>query len=295
MCPSCEAIGSTDHKPNCDEVRYQGDSHDFSGKRIEEFSPEQVEALKKLKNAREPMHDDSGAATGLRRRPDYGESDSYTSEMNVENSKTAGPFTNKVLLPAALGLGMLAPGAKETKPPKPPAPITQVQEAPAPVAGPIDKEDVDSALRTAAKATHIPLAVLIAIAHNETSYGQNVNQDGLMQMTPEALAEVNKVYGTDYITEDMADPDTAALAAAQYLRILLKKFDKDLDATIAAYNTGPKHVNQVLEKYGEVTPETLAAAGHNITSDYLMKAKARMGPKKGSLKKSDFQIGRAHV
>lgn len=41
------------------------------------------------KVAREVMHDDSGAQTGLRRRPDYGESDSYTSTMNRENSKYA--------------------------------------------------------------------------------------------------------------------------------------------------------------------------------------------------------------
>ena len=41
------------------------------------------------KVARGVMHDDSGAQTGLRRRPDYGESDSYTSTMNRENSKYA--------------------------------------------------------------------------------------------------------------------------------------------------------------------------------------------------------------
>lgn len=35
------------------------------------------------------MHDDSGAETGLRSRPDYGESDSFTSEMNDANSKGA--------------------------------------------------------------------------------------------------------------------------------------------------------------------------------------------------------------
>ena len=43
----------------------------------------------KLLQARQPMHDDSGALTGLRSRPDYGESDSYTSEMNEANSKNA--------------------------------------------------------------------------------------------------------------------------------------------------------------------------------------------------------------
>jgi hypothetical protein len=39
--------------------------------------------------ARQPMHDDSGAATGLRRRPDYGESDSITTRLNNGNSKGA--------------------------------------------------------------------------------------------------------------------------------------------------------------------------------------------------------------
>jgi len=39
--------------------------------------------------AREIMHDDCGCQTGLRNRPDYGESDSYTSEMNDANAKGA--------------------------------------------------------------------------------------------------------------------------------------------------------------------------------------------------------------
>ena len=37
--------------------------------------------------SRKPMHDDSGALTGLRARSDYGESDSYTVEMNEANAK----------------------------------------------------------------------------------------------------------------------------------------------------------------------------------------------------------------
>jgi hypothetical protein len=41
------------------------------------------------KVGREVMHDDFGAQTGLRRRPDYGESDSLTSTLNRENSKGA--------------------------------------------------------------------------------------------------------------------------------------------------------------------------------------------------------------
>ncbi len=50
-------------------------------------NPTKAEEL--LKEARQPMHDDSGATTGLRMRPDYGESDAYTMEMNEENFKGA--------------------------------------------------------------------------------------------------------------------------------------------------------------------------------------------------------------
>jgi RNA:NAD 2'-phosphotransferase (TPT1/KptA family)/8-oxo-dGTP pyrophosphatase MutT (NUDIX family) len=201
-------------------------------------------------------------------------------------------WKSKYVLPTALALTGLGVGAPPVHPGKAtPQQIEQRQQQEVPVEQekqPLDPADVTAALRTASKATGIPLAVLSAIAHNETSYGTDTSQggsgsNGFMQMTPDALAEVNKVYGTDYIIEDMDDPDTAALAAAQYLHILLRKFDKNLDATIAAYNSGPAHINKVLADYGEVTPETLAAAGHQLTSTYLQKAKARMAPKTGSM------------
>jgi hypothetical protein len=44
------------------------------------------------KYGREIMHDDKGAETGLRGRPDYGEPDSYTEEMNKKNAKEAEDF-----------------------------------------------------------------------------------------------------------------------------------------------------------------------------------------------------------
>jgi hypothetical protein len=46
-------------------------------------------AVNNAGSPRQIMHDDSGAQTGLRMRPDYGESDSYTVQMNEANSKGA--------------------------------------------------------------------------------------------------------------------------------------------------------------------------------------------------------------
>src|SRR5271163_1641298 len=45
--------------------------------------------LLQAKTVDETLRDDSGARTGLRNRPDYGESDSFTSQMNDANSKGA--------------------------------------------------------------------------------------------------------------------------------------------------------------------------------------------------------------
>src|SRR5271168_2101593 len=45
--------------------------------------------LLQAKTVDETLRDDSGARTGLRNRPDYGESDSFTSKMNDANSKGA--------------------------------------------------------------------------------------------------------------------------------------------------------------------------------------------------------------
>ncbi len=68
------------------------------------------------KYGREIMHDDKGALTGLRGRPDYGESDSYTVEINEENSKTASASDEaEDLRSHPNGFSLLAAEEKEAK------------------------------------------------------------------------------------------------------------------------------------------------------------------------------------
>lgn len=65
--------------------------------RLQEMQVDQAEkvggagstAVNNAGSPRQIMHDDSGALTGLRNRPDYGESDSYTTQMNEANAKGA--------------------------------------------------------------------------------------------------------------------------------------------------------------------------------------------------------------
>jgi transcription elongation factor Elf1 len=64
------------------------DKYVAEGMSPEDASKKAMDEIKR-KKGRELMHDDSGATTGLRMKPDYGESDSYTSKMNEANKSAA--------------------------------------------------------------------------------------------------------------------------------------------------------------------------------------------------------------
>lgn len=60
---------------------------------------------------------------------------------------------------------------------------------------------------------------------------------GLMQLTPIAIEEVNRQYGSTYTILDMYNPVFAIRAGTMYLRILYDQFH-DWQKVIAAYNAG---------------------------------------------------------
>jgi len=161
---------------------------------------------------------------------------------------------------------------------------------PGPYAPTIPPSTVSTALGNASSATGVPVSTLTAIANNESSYGQNPNvplvgaagEQGFMQMTPGAIDTVNQQFGTSYTPADMQDPNTAAMASAQYMSYLTDYYGGDTNAAIAAYNAGQGNVNNVISTYGSVTPQTLAdysaATGHAAgTSTYLQNAQNSMG------------------
>jgi hypothetical protein len=75
-----ETVGDKLASPATTAVNNAGKGH---GEVEGELPPEAKVGTRRI------LHDDAGAQTGLRSRPDYGESDSYTVEMNGENSKEA--------------------------------------------------------------------------------------------------------------------------------------------------------------------------------------------------------------
>src|SRR5271157_5933563 len=59
----------------------------LGGKAMAQHASAATTAVNSAGSPRQIMHDDFGALTGLRSRPDYGESDACTTEMNEANSK----------------------------------------------------------------------------------------------------------------------------------------------------------------------------------------------------------------
>ena len=103
------------------------------------------------------------------------------------------------------------------------------------------KELVDAAARKA----ELPPAIVHAVAKAESAYRQDAvsrkGAIGIMQLMPGTAKELQA---------DPHDAQQNAEAGAQYLRDLLVKYNGDVAKALAAYNAGPRAVDQ----YGNVPP-----------------------------------------
>jgi peptidoglycan DL-endopeptidase CwlO len=94
------------------------------------------------------------------------------------------------------------------------------------------------AFERAARDTHLPLALLVAVARIESRFDHRAlsasGAQGLLQVMPPTAAELRL---------DASRPDSNVLAGARYLRQMMAQFDST-DLALAAYNAGPSAVEQ---------------------------------------------------
>ena len=94
-----------------------------------------------------------------------------------------------------------------------------------------------SAFDAAAAQTKLPLALLVALAGQESRMDPNARSHagalGLLQLMPETARELRL---------DPNVPRTNVLAGARYLRRMIDRFGGDIDLALAAYNAGPTAV-----------------------------------------------------
>ena len=97
----------------------------------------------------------------------------------------------------------------------------------------------------------VPIQLIYSIMRAETFYrdylSSNVGALGLMQIMPATFEKITKFGGVK--VKDPMNPYDSLKASVWYLSKLLKRFDNNYIAAIAAYNAGPHRVSEWITRY----------------------------------------------
>ncbi|HEX5711685.1 MAG TPA: lytic transglycosylase domain-containing protein [Solirubrobacterales bacterium] len=110
---------------------------------------------------------------------------------------------------------------------------------------PLRHEDI---IRQQAAEKEVDAALIAAVIYSESKFSDatsSAGARGLMQITPEAANEIERLSGgTSFNLDDLSDPEINIRYGTFLLRELLERFDGDLAAALAAYNAGPSNAEE---------------------------------------------------
>ena len=146
--------------------------------------------------------------------------------------RLAGLLGVAVVAGLAAGAVANAKGEKRAAPaPGRPSPAAVIDRCPLP-------NRYRAAFESAARDTHLPLALLVSIARVESNLDHSARSlagaRGLFQVMPPTAAELR--LNPDH-------PASNVLAGARYLKLMFNRFDSS-DLALAAYNAGPGAVEK---------------------------------------------------
>ena len=110
---------------------------------------------------------------------------------------------------------------------------------------PLEHEDV---IRQQAGEKGVDAALIAAVIYSESKFSDataSAGARGLMQITPEAANEIERLSGgTSFEIDDLSDPEINIRYGTFLLRELLDRYDGDEVAALAAYNAGPGNADK---------------------------------------------------
>jgi soluble lytic murein transglycosylase len=110
---------------------------------------------------------------------------------------------------------------------------------------PLRHEDI---IRQQAAEKEVDAALIAAVIYSESKFSDQTSSAGargLMQITPEAANEIERLSGgTSFKIDDLSDPEINIRYGTFLLRELLERFDGDEAAALAAYNAGPANAEE---------------------------------------------------
>ncbi|HKZ01903.1 MAG TPA: transglycosylase SLT domain-containing protein, partial [Pyrinomonadaceae bacterium] len=118
---------------------------------------------------------------------------------------------------------------------------------------------------------------ILAIARQESRFQPEAKSvaaaRGMMQFIPETANSTAKELGlTQFQQDDLYNPDTSILFAAEYLALLFRQFPDQPEAVAAAYNGGPDNVARWIARSRSNDPgRYVAEIGFTQTKDYIFR------------------------
>lgn len=110
---------------------------------------------------------------------------------------------------------------------------------------PLRHEDV---IRQQSSEKGVDAALIAAVIYAESKFSDQTSSAGargLMQITPEAAKEIERLSGgTTFELDDLSDPEINIRYGTFLLRELLDRFGGDEAAALAAYNAGPANAEE---------------------------------------------------
>jgi soluble lytic murein transglycosylase len=110
---------------------------------------------------------------------------------------------------------------------------------------PLRHEDI---IRQQAKEKNVDASLIAAVIYAESRFRDQTSQAGargLMQITPTTAKEIERLSGgTTFKLDDLADPEINIRYGTFYLAELLRRFDGNQVAALAAYHAGPTAVER---------------------------------------------------
>lgn len=195
------------------------------------------------------------------------------------------PVTKSFNPPAAT-LDVLAPGVRAAGRIPAFAMADALDESPAPAAAPFlageappafDFSNEEPAMTTtppdvlSGKAQGLVNKIKKTESNNNPKAVSSKGAMGLMQITPIAIKEVERVYGIDLSTLDPFDPEQNEKVGSMYFAIMLDRYKGDEALALAAYNDGEGDVNKRLRKHKATSWREIERYSPKETRNYVKK------------------------
>lgn len=110
---------------------------------------------------------------------------------------------------------------------------------------PLRHEDI---IRQQAREKEVDAALIAAVIYAESRFRDQTSHAGargLMQITPATAREIEKLSGgTSFRLADLSDPELNIRYGTFYLHELMRRYDGNEVAALAAYNAGPANADR---------------------------------------------------